>query len=272
MGADDDVHLPFAHRVQQLVLVLLRLEAADGFDAKRIVGEPLAERTLMLLGEDGSGHEHCDLLAVLGGLERGSDGHFRLAEPHVAADEPVHRLRVAHVALHLTDSGELIIRLLVRKLRFELALPGCVGGIANAWHGFPRRLNAQHLGGKIADGLLHLRLLTAPFDAPKPGKLRPSFEGPNVFLYEFDLRGRHVQLRRTGKLERQKLLRRTTLTLDALQLDESRYPVIAMDDEIARLEIKKRIHRARGAQAESAANAVSVQQLMMRNQRQPSSL
>ncbi len=48
--------------------------------------------------------------------------------------------------------------------------------------------------------------------------------------------------------------------------------MIAMDDKVARLQIQERIQRAGSAEAESPTNVVSVQQLMMRHQRQSSVL
>ena len=72
------------------MLLLLGLESTDGFDAKRIVGEALAECPLVLLSQHGRGDEDGDLLAIFRGLERSPDGDFRLPEPYVAADEPIH--------------------------------------------------------------------------------------------------------------------------------------------------------------------------------------
>ena len=69
-----------------------------------------------------------DLLAVAQRLERRAHDHFRLAEAHVAAQQPVHGLRILHVALDLLDGGELVFRFGEFEGVFELALPVAVGG------------------------------------------------------------------------------------------------------------------------------------------------
>ena len=59
-----------------------------------ILGHPLAEGAVVLLGQDGRRHQHGDLLAVVDRLERGADGDLGLAVADVAADEAVHRPRL----------------------------------------------------------------------------------------------------------------------------------------------------------------------------------
>ena len=76
-------------------------EAAEAFDDERILGEPLAERAKMLLGEHGRRHQHGDLLAVVDRLERGPDRQFGLAVADVAADQAIHGPGALHVALDL---------------------------------------------------------------------------------------------------------------------------------------------------------------------------
>ncbi len=66
----------------------------------------------MLQGEDGSRHEDRDLLPVGRGLERGADGDLGLAEPDVAAHEPVHGLVGLHIFLDGGDGGLLVGRIL----------------------------------------------------------------------------------------------------------------------------------------------------------------
>ena len=81
----------------------------------------------MLLGQEGGGHEHRDLLAVLHRLERGPDRHLGLAEADVATDQAIHRRGVFHVGLHVGDRRELVGRLLVGEAVLELLLPRRVG-------------------------------------------------------------------------------------------------------------------------------------------------
>ena len=74
------------------------------------------------------GHEHGDLLAVLGGLERGPDRDLGLAVADVADDQPVHRPDRLHVVLDLDDGAQLVDGLLVRERGLHLGLPGRVAG------------------------------------------------------------------------------------------------------------------------------------------------
>ena len=81
--------------------LLLRggFEAADGLDDERVVGHAFAEGVVVLLGEDGGGHEDGDLIAVLDGFEGGAHGDFGFAVADVAAEEAVHRPGRVHVLL-----------------------------------------------------------------------------------------------------------------------------------------------------------------------------
>ena len=68
-------------------------------DLQRERREALAERRVVLGGEDRRRHEDRDLLAVLGRLERGAQRDLGLAVADVADDEPVHRPRRSMSAL-----------------------------------------------------------------------------------------------------------------------------------------------------------------------------
>ena len=53
--------------------------------------------------QHGRRHQNRDLFAVHHRLERGANADLRLAEAHIAADQPVHGLGAFHVGLGLTD-------------------------------------------------------------------------------------------------------------------------------------------------------------------------
>ena len=122
--ADDHVDFAALQGREGLGLLAGGLEPADRLDAERVVGHPAAEGAFVLLRQHGGRHEHGRLLAELDGFEGGADGHFRLAEAHVAADKAVHRLLVGHVFLHFGDGGQLVVGFLVGKLGLKLMLPG----------------------------------------------------------------------------------------------------------------------------------------------------
>jgi len=95
---------------------------------ERVSGETLAERRVVLGGEDGRRHQDRDLLAALDGLEHAAQRHFGLAVAHVTHDEAVHGPAGFHVVLHLGHGLELVLRLLIRERGLELLLPGRVRG------------------------------------------------------------------------------------------------------------------------------------------------
>src|SRR5437879_4934252 len=58
MGADEDVDLALTGALHDVFLLAIGFESAYGLDHERIVGHALAERAIVLLGEDGGGDEN----------------------------------------------------------------------------------------------------------------------------------------------------------------------------------------------------------------------
>ena len=106
---------PSASCVERGLLLLAGAEARQLGDLHRPVGEAVAEGLEVLLGEQRGGHQHGDLLAVEHGDEGRAQRDFGLAEAHVAADQPVHRLAGGEVGDHRVDGGRLVARLLERE-------------------------------------------------------------------------------------------------------------------------------------------------------------
>ena len=77
----------------------------------------------MLLRQHSGWHQHGDLFAAHHRLECRADGHLRLAETDVAADEPIHRFGLLHVPLGRLDGRPLVRRFLEWKRPLELPLP-----------------------------------------------------------------------------------------------------------------------------------------------------
>src|SRR2546428_30867 len=95
-------------------------------------GRPLEEAVVMLLRQDGGGHQSGDLLAVHHRLERRAERDLGLAVADVARDQPVHRLGCLHVTLDVLDGQPLVGRLLKFERRLQLLLPWrvCREGVA----------------------------------------------------------------------------------------------------------------------------------------------
>ena len=62
----------------------------------------------MLLGQHGGGGQHGHLFPRCDRFEDGANGHFRLAEADISADQTVHWLGFFHVALHIGGGLQLI--------------------------------------------------------------------------------------------------------------------------------------------------------------------
>ena len=98
--ADQDVDLALGEALDRLALIGGGAEARDVLDLERLVAQALDERAVVLLGEDRRRHEHQDLLAVGGRLDRRAQRDLGLAVADVAADQPVHRALGLHVGDH----------------------------------------------------------------------------------------------------------------------------------------------------------------------------
>jgi len=122
MGADDDVDVALGEVGEELGCLFCCACSRQVIDAHREVLETFGEGTIVLIGEHGGGDEHRHLLAVVAGLECGTDGHLGLAEAHIAADETVHGTRRLHVAFHLLGGLELVGRVLEHETGLQLVL------------------------------------------------------------------------------------------------------------------------------------------------------
>ena len=151
MGADHDVHSSVAQELQDLPLFGVGSEAAQHFDADRVIEHALSEGFEMLLREDGGRGQEGDLFSFHHGFEGGPNRHLRFPESDVATDQAIHRTGLFHVALGCGDGRELIRRLAVGERMFELALPLGVGAEGVAQLGFALGLHGQHFPGVIED-------------------------------------------------------------------------------------------------------------------------
>ena len=153
MRADDDVDRAVGQPLERGRLLPCRHEPRQQADLERERREALAERRVVLRRQDGRGHEHRHLLAVLGRLERGAQRDLGLAVADVADDQPVHRPHALHVGLDLGGGAQLVDRLLVRERGLHLGLPGRVVGKAWPWAAAARGVQREQLLGEVADGL-----------------------------------------------------------------------------------------------------------------------
>lgn len=119
----------------------------------------------MLLDKQRGGHEHGHLLAVLHGLEGGTQCDFGFAEAHVAADEAVHRHGLFHVGFNFVDGGELVGGFLIGEGVFQLFLPWGVRAEREALGALAGGVQLDQVVGDLVDVLAGLGLGGRPVGA-----------------------------------------------------------------------------------------------------------
>src|SRR5260370_7473689 len=101
MGADHHIHVARGEPLADGGRFPRAAEPRQHLDPHRIVGQALAERAAVLLGENRRRDEARHLFPRLHALEGSPNRHFRLAVAHIAHDQAVHRPRPPPVALDL---------------------------------------------------------------------------------------------------------------------------------------------------------------------------
>ena len=170
MRADQHVDLAGGELGEDAALLGRACESArPSRTLDRQVLEALAEGQVVLLGEDGRGHQHERLLAALGRLEGGAQGDLGLAVADVAADQAVHRVGRLHVVLDVVDGLGLVVGLLEGEAVLEAARELAVGGEGVAGHGLAGGVRAEQLAGHLGDRLAGPRLDGLPGGAAEAG-------------------------------------------------------------------------------------------------------
>jgi hypothetical protein len=271
---------PSASSFQDLLLFLLRLEAGQRLDADRVVGHPLAEALVVLLGEHGGGDEDRDLRLATAERKGGAHRQLGLAVAHVAADEPVHRLGRAHVAGDLRRDVELVLGLLVGELRLELALPLAVLGEGAAHLHRAQGLDLDHFLRELLDGDLGPQLRGVPGFAAQRRERRRALGAADVLLDEVQVGDRHEEPRAARVLEDHELLHRPLAArrpaLPGLRVpllggapldpDEAADAVGDVDHDVAPLDLEQGVDRPRVGAPRAAAEPVAVEELVVGNE------
>jgi len=134
---DDNVHLAGCQSFDDGMLFRIAPESREHLDDHRVGAQSASKGGIVLLRENGGGHEHRDLLAIHDGFEGGAQGDFGLAIAHIADQQPVHGTWLLHIRLDVLHGAELVIRLHIWKGGFHLVLPGRVLGVGVTRCQFP---------------------------------------------------------------------------------------------------------------------------------------
>ena len=194
VGANDHIHLAGGQVVEGLFLLRGGAEPAQHIDVHGVSAEPLHGGGIVLLGQHSGGHQNGHLLAVQYGLHGGAKGHFRLAEAHVAAEQPVHGRGAFHILFDLGDAAELIVGFRVFKAVLKLALPWGVGGEGVAGQPLPGGIELnepcrQILGGGLGLGLGFLPGIAGELVQSDGGVLTAA----NILAHQIQLGGGHIE-------------------------------------------------------------------------------
>ncbi len=194
--ADHDIHGPGRQVSDDRLLGAAGAEAREQFHPDRVIGHALAEGVVVLLRQHGRRHQHGDLFAVHHRLERGADADLRLAEPDVAADQPVHRLGAFHVGLRLDDGALLVGRFLEDEGALELALPGRVRRERMARLRFARGLDGEQVAGDVPHRPFGVGLGLGPAGAAQRVERRARLARADILADQVRLGHRHIELGR----------------------------------------------------------------------------
>ena len=205
----------------------------------------MGEGAVVLVREQRRGHEHGDLKPVLDGLEGGAERHFRLAEPHVAADQPVHGPRPLHVAEHLFDGALLVRRLLEGKGGLELAVEIIRRREGRALLGLARRVDGDEFPGDLEDVFFTRSLVLAQAGAPRRSSFGAAPSAPMYFLDLVEAVERNVQLG-IGLVAQSEEIRFEPVYGDMRQALVFAHAVVGVDYVISGLELLERGEKGRG--------------------------
>ena len=182
MRTDHDIDFPAPQFVKHLLLLARRPKARQQIHLDWKALHTACDRLVMLPCQDCRRHQQRALLGVAHAFEGGAQGDFRLAEAHVAAEQPVHGRLPLHIVFDLIDAAELILRLVEFEMGFKVALPFVVLGKSVPLGLHPVGVELDELLRHVLHGGAHAGLGLLPLGAAQPVQLDVGvFARPNVF-------------------------------------------------------------------------------------------
>ena len=162
MSTNKNIDIAGLHLLQCLLLFLGSLEAVHIVNGDGETFKSVDEGVEMLKGEHCCRDEHRHLFGVAHRLERRTYGYLGLPEPHIAAHEAVHRIRLLHVAFHIDGGLQLVGGVLIHERRLKLHLKIGVGHKLEPLRVLPFRIKLYQLPRYILHLALCLRLQLVP--------------------------------------------------------------------------------------------------------------
>ena len=163
MCSDHNIHQSLFQAFDRLFLLRSRPETRHHFDRDRKIFHTLHKIIVMLLGKDRRRNKKYNLLPFLYCLKRRADRHLCFAIADIPADQAIHDTAALHIRLCRIDRQKLILRFLIRKHFFKLALPYSVFSVLIAFSVFSCRIQLYQILGNLIDCALYLGLRFCPF-------------------------------------------------------------------------------------------------------------
>ena len=241
--ADQDVDLALGEALDRVALLGGAAEARHVIDLERLVAQPLDERAVVLLGEDGRRDEHQHLLAVRRRLDRRAQRHLGLAVADVAADQAVHRALGLHVGDHVVDRVALVGRLAVREVGLEVTQ--LLGELRErvALAALALRVQVEQLAGELLRRAAGARLDLVPARAAELAQRRRAAVRAQVAGDLRQLVDRHEDLVVALELEVQVVTRGARDGL-GVEPGEARDAMVLVDDEVTRAQVGEAAQQA----------------------------
>ena len=127
MRTYEDINLTLFQGVKHLSGFLRSTGSTEIVYPYRHAFQTLFESLIVLESQNGSRHQHRNLLAVARSLEGCTDGNLCLAEAHIATNQTVHRSAALHILLYLLSSLILVWRIFIQEGSLQRMLQIIVG-------------------------------------------------------------------------------------------------------------------------------------------------
>ena len=122
MRPDQDVDLTCCRRLKDGPSLLGTFDPTQVLDPHRKILQSIIKGPVMLQGQNRRRDQYGHLLGIGHRLECRTNRHLRLAEAHIAADQPIHRRSTLHVLFDKLRRRLLIGCILINERRLQLVL------------------------------------------------------------------------------------------------------------------------------------------------------
>ena len=139
----------------------------------RHILQTTCKSTEMLIGKYRRRHEYSHLFTIGSSFERSAHCHLGLAEPHITANQTVHRLGHLHIGFHILCGLQLIWGVLIEETGLEFMLQIAVVAEGEAFLATALGIELDEIAGDILDMFLSALLQSFPLASTQCREARP---------------------------------------------------------------------------------------------------